>query len=115
MQQYQNWYSLLRLRRKKINDYLSIFILRLGRYKSVWDKVNIFDIHHIYKDIHIYNELLCGYLHLSSTYLKSKFSIDEVDYVDIKYCKDFYFENNSTFTFNDDMIYHHAIKYDYIN
>ncbi len=87
---------------KKITDHLSMFIYRIRNFRGIGGLVDIHLLQNILVDIHIYNELLCAYLDLSSTYLKSKFSIDEVDYADIKYCEDFYLEKNSTLTINDD-------------
>lgn len=74
---------------------------------------NILDAHKVIVDIHLYNELWCSYLDLSSTQLKSKFSKDDINYGDVDYCENFYFTSNSTLTFNDNFINHNRMNFDF--
>ena len=97
----KNYFDLSKYEEVKITNDYSLYILRLN---SLDRKINILDLQKIIVDIHLYNELWCSYLDISSIYLKSKFAKDDVNYGDIKYCESFYFGENSTMSFNDNFI-----------
>jgi len=95
---------------KKISDTQSLFVLRL---RNLNRPQNILDAQKIIVDIHLYNELWCSYLDLSSTQLKSKFSKDDINYGDVDYCENFYSTRNSTLTFNDNFINQNRMNFEF--
>ncbi len=109
----QKTFDLSKYEEKKINNTnYSLFILRL---RALNRPQNIFDLQKVLVDIHLYNELWCAYLDLSSTYLKSKFSKEDINYGDIDYCEDFYLKHNSTLTFNDNFVNSIRLNFEFDN
>jgi hypothetical protein len=107
------YHNLSNYEEHKINNTdFSLFTLRL---RSLNRPQNILDLQKVLVDIHLYNELWCAYLDLSSTYLKFKFSKEDINYGDIEHCENFYLNKNSSLTFNDNFVNSISLNFDFDN